>query len=363
LASTSQTVDQTQVESVGVVMRRTKLRAAQFPLVLVIAWALAACGGGSNSSTTSKPATPASTPATTYASKLFVVPFDATPPAWLSAKPNAELANFVTWETTDAARAIRFLVPVKLYRPGSTATTAVPKDYLAYLLSQATQGGRFTDVAKTSVGGRPATILTATTSEQLEGSLGCPKAGMAAEDCYGLQPDLVLRMAVVNLGDQTLLAWLRTSRSATVQDRATASASFEQMLASVRFSNRAVQAAPAGPVASPIDGVWRARWTHAELVKSPLTVLPDEDNAGNWGTYTLTFKRGRVTEAQSNRLGKWAGAGSFQLTGDVLDWTRDSGEHFVMRWSRKGNQLTLKRDETLGGGPTPFVIKPWVLQQ
>ena len=79
------------------------------------------------------------------------------------------------------------------------------------------------------------------------------------------------------------------------------------MLASVRFSNRAVQAAPAGPVASPIDGVWRARWTHAELVNSPLTVLPDEDNDGNWGTYTITFKRGRVTEAQSNRLGKWAG--------------------------------------------------------
>jgi len=134
------------------------------------------------------------------------------------------------------------------------------------------------------------------------------------------------------------------------------------MLASVRFSNRAVQAAPAGPVASPIDGVWRARWTHAELVNSPLTLLPDEDNDGNWGTYTITFKRGRVSETQQNPLGKWAGAGSYQLRGDVLDWTRDNGEHFVMRWSRKGNQLTLTRDDTLGVGPTPFVIKPWVLQ-
>ena len=34
-----------------------------------------------------------------------------------------------------------------------------------------------------------------------------------------------------------------------------------------------------------------------------------------------------------------------------------------MRWSRKGNQLTLTRDDTLGDGPTPFVIKPWVLQR
>ena len=338
------------------------MRAYRFPLVLLIAWALAACGGGSDSSTAGTPATPASTPATTYASKLFVVPFDATPPAWLSTTPPVELPNFVTWETKDATRAVRFLVPVKLYRPGSTATSAVPKDYLAYLLGQAKQGGRFTDLVKTSVGGRPATILTATTSTQLEGSLGCPKAGMGAGDCYGLQPDLVLRIAVVEVGDKTLLAWLRTSRSATVQDRATASASFEQMLASVRFSNRAVQATPAGPVASPIDGVWRARWTHAELVNSPLTLLPDEDNDGNWGTYTITFKRGRVSETQQNPLGKWAGAGSYQLRGDVLDWTRDNGEHFVMRWSRKGNQLTLTRDDTLGVGPTPFVIKPWVLQ-
>jgi hypothetical protein len=338
------------------------MRAYRFSLVLLIAWALAACGGGSDSSTASKPATPASTAATTYASKGFVLPFDATPPAWLSTTPPVELPNFVTWETKDATRAVRFLVPVNVYRPGGTATTATPQDYLAYLLGQAKHGGRFTDVAKTSVGDRQATIVTATTSKKLDGSLGCPKAGMAAGDCYGLQPDLVLRIAVVTVGDKTLLVWLRTSHNATVEDRTTASTSFEQMLASVRFSNRAVQATPAGPVASPIDGVWRARWTHAELVKSPLTLLPDEDNDENWGTYTLTFKRGRVTEAQSNRLGKWAGAGSVQLTGDVLDWTRDNGEHFVMRWSRKGNQLTLTRDETLGVGPTPFVIKPWVLQ-
>ena len=337
------------------------MRAARFPLVLLIAWALAACGGGSPSPPASQPATPASTPATTYASKLFVVPFDATPPAWLSTTRPVELPNFVTWEPKDASWAVRFLVPVKLYRPGATATSAVPKDYLAYLLGQATQGGRFTEVAKTSVGGRPATIVTATTSNKLEGSLGCPKAGMGAGDCYGLQPDLVLRIAVVKVGDQTLLVWLRTSRSATVQDRRTAFTSFEQMLASVRFSNRAVQATPAGSAASPIDGVWRARWTHAELAKSPLT-QPGEDNDGNWGTYTIIFKRGRVTEAQKNPLGKWAGAGSFQLRGNVLDWTRDSGEHFVLRWSRKGNQLTLTRDETLGGGPTPFVIKPWILQ-
>ena len=55
-------------------------------------------------------------------------------------------------------------------------------------------------------------------------------------------------------------------------------------------------------------------------------------------------------------------AGSFQLSGDVLSWIQDSGEQFVMRWSRKCNQLTPTRDETLGVGPTPFVIKPWTLQ-
>ena len=33
-----------------------------------------------------------------------------------------------------------------------------------------------------------------------------------------------------------------------------------------------------------------------------------------------------------------------------------------MRWSIDGDKLTLTRDESLGIGPTPFVIKPYTRQ-
>jgi len=38
---------------------------------------------------------------------------------------------------------------------------------------------------------------------------------MAAPDCFGLQPDLVLRIAVVDVGDKALLIWLRNDRNST----------------------------------------------------------------------------------------------------------------------------------------------------
>jgi hypothetical protein len=39
------------------------------------------------------------------------------------------------------------------------------------------------------------------------GSFGCPERGAdRAEGCYGPQPDLLLRLAVVEVGETTLLA-------------------------------------------------------------------------------------------------------------------------------------------------------------
>jgi hypothetical protein len=52
----------------------------------------------------------------------------------------------------DASRAVRFLVPVSVYSPGGTGSTAPPDDYLSYLLGQSTHGAQFTDVTRTSVG-------------------------------------------------------------------------------------------------------------------------------------------------------------------------------------------------------------------
>lgn len=43
---------------------------------------------------------------------------------------------------------------------------------------------------------------------------------MAAPDCFGLQQDLVLRIAVVDVGGKALLVWQREDRSAGVDTMA-----------------------------------------------------------------------------------------------------------------------------------------------
>jgi hypothetical protein len=188
---------------------------------------IAACGGGS----------PTNTP-TTYSSKAFVLPFDVAPPTWQPTAPSVDESNFVTWVSPDDTRAVRFMVPVNVYPPGGTGTTPPPRDYLAYLLAQTDHGAQFADVTEAHVGGRPATIVTATVGSGLSGSIGCPKAGMSADDCFGLQPELVLRIAVIDFADKTLLIWLRLPRAWPVNKMTTEIKSFENMLTSIRFRDR-----------------------------------------------------------------------------------------------------------------------------
>ncbi len=187
-----------------------------------------ACGGGSP--------TGAATPSA-YSSKAFVVPFDITPPTWLptAPAPSGDESNLVTWVSLDGTRRLRFLVPVNVYPPGGTGTIPPPRDYLAYLLAQKDHGANFADVTEAHVGGRPATIVTATVLDSLDGSVGCPKAGMAADDCFGLQPESVLRIAVIAFADKTLLIWLRLPVTVFPDDRTPEFKSFENMLTSIRF--------------------------------------------------------------------------------------------------------------------------------
>jgi hypothetical protein len=172
----------------------------------------------------------------TYASTTFAVPFDVAVPAWLPSAPYAEEPNFVAWQANadDIGLKVRFLVPVNVYPPGGTGPTPPPQDYLAYLRGQSDYGAHFADVTEMTVGGRPATILTVTTDRSLDGSLGCQKEGMTAADCWGLQPGLILRIAVIPVGDETLLVWLRGDAGATQTFTAHLD-SFEQMLANLRF--------------------------------------------------------------------------------------------------------------------------------
>ena len=147
----------------------------------------------------------------TYSSTTFAVPFDVTLPEWALPNPTTEEPNFVTWEGSEVDRAIYFLAPISVYPPAtmpSETPSPLPDEYLSYLLSQADYGATFDDVVETTIDGLPTTVVTATTDRSLDGSLGCQAEGLAAPDCYGLQPDFSVasrrgrgrRPAAVDLG-------------------------------------------------------------------------------------------------------------------------------------------------------------------
>jgi hypothetical protein len=192
--------------------------------------------GCSSAPSTSSPAT-ASPAGQTYASKAFVVPLAVAVDASLKSPPNPDSRNLLSWDAADGSgNKVRFLVPINLYRPGSPAPGAPPKDYLTYLQGLTSQGVKFSNVTKVAVDGHPATLMSATTTDGsglLDGSLGCPTVGAdQAEGCFGVQPDLILRIAVIPVGNSTLLAWARTSKASPAPAFV---AMFETMLKSVRF--------------------------------------------------------------------------------------------------------------------------------
>jgi hypothetical protein len=207
---------------------------------LAAATALAACSGSTGSSSSTRPATSAAAahaPSATYATKHFTTPVDVDVPSWLDPTPTEDTAHFVTFESSDGSRALRILSPVVVYPPGSTTTADVPTDYLSYLLDQAGNGAKFSGRVDTTVDGRRATVLTARTDQSIDGGLGCPGTGISAEDCFGLQADLVLRLAVVSTDSGPLLIWLRDDVSDNPDPTAEARR-FDQFLSGVRFSDR-----------------------------------------------------------------------------------------------------------------------------
>jgi hypothetical protein len=336
--------------------------------VLTAVLALAACADGKagfavESTRTPPTLSPSSSPTSaTYASARFVRPFDATVPAWLPTKPSVETANFVTWETTHPDEpAVRFLVPVKVYLPGEAIASPPPKDFLTFLKSQQQEGAHLADVTQTTIAGLPATLMTATAKRPLDGSLGCQAENLSAPDCYGLQPGLILRLAVIDTGDRPLLAWLRHERGVNDAGMAKEFASFQTMLATVHFRPaRAVAGASQPPAgASAIDGVWTTSVSEKRLVTSPLLYGQDEINDGNWGSFTFTFKAGHFSLAQKNARESLTDEGTFSVTSDTIDLNRTNGEHFLMRWSIDGDSLRFHRDESIGIGPTPFIISTW----
>lgn len=191
---------------------------------------LTACGGSDGS-----PTPPTTTPGARYTSQSFRPALEVTVPEWLPVQPAADQPHFLTWlgEGAMIDRGIRFLVPVTVYEPGSETATPAPDDYLAHLHGQTQHGASLADETTVTVDGRLATIVTATATASLDGSLGCPATDVAATDCFGLQPYLTLRVAVIDVDGVTVVAWARVSEDSA--DAAEVYADFEQMLASLRF--------------------------------------------------------------------------------------------------------------------------------
>jgi hypothetical protein len=211
--------------------------------------AVSGCGGG-EATTSQQPTSTTSTTSTTsassaggqtYSSKAFALPLTLTVDAFLKSPPNSDSRNFLSWDAVSSdGNAVRFFVPVELYRPGSSAPEAPPKDYLTYLQGFKAAGAEMSNVVETSVDGHPATLMNLTWDIDaghpegfFNGALGCPTVGDdQAEGCFGPQPDLMLRLGVIDVGGTTLLAWARMNRDNPDPSFA---AMFERMLTTVRF--------------------------------------------------------------------------------------------------------------------------------
>jgi hypothetical protein len=229
-------------------------------------------------------------------------------PEWAAPEPVTEKANFVTWEGAEVDRAIRFLVPSFVYPPGETAPVPVPEDYLAYLLAQSDDGAVFEDVVDTTIDGRPATVLTATTPTNLDDSIGCTAEGNLVADCFGLLADLTLRMAVVDTDQGPLLIWVRDARDG---NGAPEYDTFDAMLTSLQFrpattpSEGADTTVPAGSDPQLPEGDYRTpELTRDQLVAAGVNAGFAENDVQAWLDAALPGFEGTI--AWGLRLGDGA---------------------------------------------------------
>jgi len=220
---------------------------------LLLSLVVVGCAGSTGSSTTSgsTPAAPSqgsvapsnqasASPGSSgsggigYTTAKFAIPLTVAVGAALMATPTDDTPGLLSWTATgNANNRVRFLVPVEVYPPDATRPIPSPKDFLGYIKGLAGHGAVFRDMTTTTVDGVPATLLTAQATSSLDGSLGCPTIGAdQGEGCFGLQPDLTLRIAIMDVGGKPLLAWARTDGQSP---DAAFIAAFEDMLATLHF--------------------------------------------------------------------------------------------------------------------------------
>lgn len=261
-------------------LQKFSVRAACVLTSTTLVVCLAACGGDDSSEAEgTPPSTTTTTGATeTYSTKHFTTPLDLAVPEWLDAQPQEDTAQFVTWESPDGDRALRILHPVEVYPPGEDGPVAPPDDFESYVLRLADSGGQLSDEAQQEIDGHPATVVTARTDEPLDGSLGCPEAGLPADACFGLQSDLALRIAMTETDAGPLLIWLRVASDADMAEEATR---FDELLAGVRFADRQPEPAETA-AATPYDGEYTWTLTEEDRTAHDPNYTPGSDASYPW---------------------------------------------------------------------------------
>jgi TRAP-type C4-dicarboxylate transport system substrate-binding protein len=113
------------------------------------------------------------------------------------------------------------------------------------------------------------------------------------------------------------------------------------------------------PATSELEGTYRTSFSETELAKSPLLLDAGEINDHNWGDLTLRFSGGHFRSTQRNARAHGEATGRYTTDRDAIELDTDTGETFAFRWSLYRGTLKFERDQSLGGGPTPWLVKPW----
>jgi hypothetical protein len=120
----------------------------------------------------------------------------------------------------------------------------------------------------------------------------------------------------------------------------------------------------AATTASVLDGTWAVSYTRREFRAAG--AYADEVNViGNWGHFTLTFRRGHF--AENGSMPNSGGSGTFALRGNQIILHRhdhaypgsDTEVWGPYIWSVYRDTLTFKKVSPLPEIPTSLVVKPW----
>jgi hypothetical protein len=170
----------------------------------------------------------------TYSSDGFAVPFTVTVSALVAPDPIDPGHEQVTWESeANSNDRIRLVAPVRVFPPGSDTAIDPPTDYAAYLTGLADAGVDIADQSTVSVDGQDVPMFTVTGTEDINGSIGCTaNVEKDEDDCFGIHPEYLLRVAVIPVDDVTVLAWARTDATEPNLDLVS---SFESMLGTLHF--------------------------------------------------------------------------------------------------------------------------------